>query len=745
MPRLLLLALPLGILLVLPPSGLRADDIDESSAQRAVKTLTAEDPGTDLTRVWKLSDSLAALGQPAIPALRETLAASPPANRVLATGRALVLLGDYLKGLEALRGLVSDEAPPTALKVAALQVLGEEGEVEEAEWLAENIDLTLDPELKLAMARAIWRLNAPNKGKAKEVMEQFMRSTDPDLRAMGALALGEIGAGEEVMGVLRELKDEPTERGRSAALLLRVLQLERLQDQGLREPGEGPPPEEPTAPAARSKWPLLDEIKDLLRSSYVKIEKLRGEGLEDAAARGLTEALDPHTNYLSPEENMRLQESLDPSYGGIGAYVHNDPDNAEVFTISRPIFGGPVWRADLRTDDMILAIEGESTEGLSTDECVRRLKGPPGTSVRLSVLRRGWSEAREFELTRARITIPTTAYDILPGRIGFLQIQHFSDDTSAEVARILDEFESSNVRGVVLDLRYNGGGWLHAAVQIASNFLPGGKEVVREVGRPDVYPGRVHRSLGTGGHRRQVPLVVLINQGTASAAEILAGALKDHGRARLYGTMTHGKGSAQVNLKLDSRPGESWTDEARAYGRPLPGERFSDRNSNGRWDPGEAFDDTPRKNDEYDPPEKFADTNRNGRWDQGETLSDLNGNGVWDAGEPFEDQNANGKRDPEGSLKITIARYFTPSGFNPDRQVALVDGKYKTIGGIEPDVEVRNGDVDLWEIQAQRILEGTGKVRAYVDGLFTEHGPLMESVARSDRCATSSTPAWTRA
>ncbi len=737
MPKPLAIALLLVLALGLCPGVLRADEIDEAGAARAVRTLLQEDPGAEPAQVWKLSESLAALGQPAIPALRAQGREATPARR-LAAGRALVLLADYLEGLEVLRGVVDAQAVEPVLKAAALQVIGEEGELDEAEWLEERVDETLDPVVKLAMARSLWQLNLANKAKGKEVMEQYLRSSDPDLRAEGALALGQIGVRDaEVLAVIHALKSEPTERGRSAALLLRVLQLERLQDGALREPD----PAAPTAPA-RSRWPLLDEIKDVLRRSYVQIDKLRGDDLEDAAAHGLSQALDPYTSYLSPEENAQLQDSLDPSYGGIGAYVYNDPDNASFFTISRPIFGGPVWRADLRTGDMVTAIDGQSTEGLPVDECVRRLKGPPGTTVRLSVLRRGWPEPREFDLVRARITIPTTAYDILPAKVGFLQIQHFSEDTGQEVAKVLDHFEKEGVQGVVLDLRYNSGGYLHVAVQIASHFLPGGKEVVREVGRPDVYPGRVHRSLGTGATRKQVPLVVLINQGTASAAEILAGALKDHQRARLVGAMTYGKGSAQVNLPLDSRPGEPWTDQERSYGRPLPGESFTDLNTNGRWDPGEPFQDAPRKNGEYDPPEKFVDRNGNGRWDPGEPLSDLNGNGRWDDGESFEDRNQNGKRDPNGSIKVTIARYHTPSGFNPDRRVELVEGRYKAIGGIEPHVTVKPDLLDLWELQAQRTLEGTGAVRTYVEGLFEQNPLLMERLARSDRCATGSYPGF---
>lgn len=733
-------------LLLLPAVSLQpaaaddADEFDEATAERAINSLLSANPGEDLSLIWKLSESLAAVGRPAIGPLRSAAPRSIPPRR-LAIGRALVLLNDYTQGLTELREVITDEKAPPSIKVAALQVMGEEGELEEAEWLEEVIDGTLEPRVKLAMAKSLWNLNKSNKIKGKAVMAQFMRSTNPEWRAEGALAIGEIGAAAEAKTVLRELATQPTEQGRSARLLLRVLRLEQIIDQKLREepPAETPGPGSPDGPGA---WSLLDEIRELLDKGYVEVDKLDAEKLEDAAAAGLTKALDPHTNYLAPEDNARLLESLDPSYGGIGAYVYNNPDNSARFTISRPIYGGPVYRADLRAGDIVTAIDGRSTEGLPVEECVRLLKGPPGTQVVVSIMRRGWMEVRPFTLTRALITIPTTAYDVLPGKIGFLQILHFSEETAGEVTRVLDLFDRQDVVGVVIDLRYNSGGYLHSAVQIASNFIPGGKVVVTEKGREDVYAQRVHRSYGTGATRRQVPLVVLVNNGTASAGEILAGALKDHGRARLVGTMTFGKGSAQIHMPLSSRPGEPWKDEERTYGRPQAGDRFRDENGNGKWDKGEWFEGTPRANGRYDPPEKFVDRNGNGVYDEGEPFTDANENGKWDAGEEFTDSNGNGQWDPGGALKMTVAAYYTPSGFSPKREVKIIDGKPTWVGGIEPDVEVDMDELDLWEVQAQRKLESSGKVRAYVERLFEEDEALMRKLARSDRCTHESYPGF---
>jgi carboxyl-terminal processing protease len=713
----LLALISLALVLLLSPFGAaRADDdIEESGASKQVAVLLAKPLGDDPREAWAMSAALEKAGKAGLKALRAALPSADPAH-TLAIARAMILLDDHTGALEAVRGLVVDAKAAIPLRVAGLRLMAEEGELEEADWVEVELDKALEPEVKLAMARTLWQLNRGNKGKGKEVLLTFLRSTDPDLRAQGALALGEIGAAAEAREVLRDLREEPSERGRSAALLLRLLHMETQREQELRA---GPPPAAapviPTSPPPRGgDWPLLDEIRERLQQAYVDAAKVQSQALEDAAAQGLGRALDPHTEYLDPDESARLLESLDPSYGGVGAYVQSDPRNNEAFTISRPIFGGPIDRAGLRSGDVVTAIDGEPTEGKSVDECVRRLKGPAGTRVVLSIFRRGWTETKDFELTRARITVPTTAYDVLPGRIGFLQIHSFSEETGAEVAAVLDRFEAEGVDGLVIDLRYNGGGLLKSAVDIASQLLPAGLAVVSEKGRPNVWPARDYRSSGSGmkrTHVMAVPKVVLINQFTASAAEILAGALQVHGKARLVGTMSFGKGTVQVPLELHSRPGEHFDDAERTGPQ---GQRVA---PNGR----------------YDAPERFADANGNGVWDVGETFQDGNANGRYDPGETYRDENKNGRWDPGAALKMTVAAYFLPDGRQLKRETKAVDGKIVPTGGLAPDVEPKADPLDLWELQAQSQLEKTDKVRSFVEALHTKDHALLERLARSDR------------
>jgi carboxyl-terminal processing protease len=715
MPNLRPLALAALLLPLLLGGTARADDeIEEAGAQAKVQTLLGRPLTDDPREVWQLSRELAKLGRPAVRALGEALGEAPAAQG-LAIARALVLLEDFTRGLEAVRKLAADEKAPIPLRVAALRIVAEEGDIDEADWLVGQLDAVFEPEVKLAMARALWQLNRESKGKGKEVMLTFLRSTDPDLRAQGALALGEIGAAGEAKAVLAQLREEPSERGRTAGLLLRLLHLEEQREQDLRNAPPLPAPTLPTSPLpVGGTWPLLDEIRTKLQQAYIDAGKVKAGDLEDAAAQGIGSALDPHTEYLDLKESARLLESLDPSYGGVGAYVQNDPGNNDAFTISRPIFGGPIDRAGLRSGDVVTAVDGTTTEGCAVDECVRRLKGPAGTKVVLTVFRRGWTETKDIPLTRSRITVPTTAFDILPGRVGFLQIVSFSEETAAEVAKVLDSFEQEKLVGLVIDLRSNGGGLLKSAVDIASELLPAGLPVVSEKGRAGVWPARNYGSTGAGAHRTHVmsvPKVVLINQFTASAAEILAGALQVHGRARLVGQMSYGKGTVQVPLELESRPGETWKDveQVGPQGIKLP--------PNGR----------------FDPPERFTDANGNGVWDDGEAFLDGNRNGRYDAGETYEDRNRNGRWDPGASLKMTVAEYFLPDGRNLRRETKVVDDKVVPTGGLEPEVKPPARTFDLWELQAQNQLEKTDVVRKFVQGLFEKDHELMIKLARSDR------------
>ena len=199
-------------------------------------------------------------------------------------------------------------------------------------------------------------------------------------------------------------------------------------------------------------------------------------------------------------------QDLDPTYGGIGAYVDNDPDNGQRFTISRPIWGGPVYRAGLHAGDVIMAIDGEPTSASPSRSACAASRAPRARRSSSPCCRPGWTEEQDFALTRAAITIPTTAYDVLPGddRLPADPVVRRGHRARGRT-RSSTQFAAQGVKALVIDLRGNGGGYLQSAVDIASEFLPKGTLVVSERGRPGVYPEQTHVSHGRGAQRPDWP------------------------------------------------------------------------------------------------------------------------------------------------------------------------------------------------------------------------------------------------
>lgn len=285
--------------------------------------------------------------------------------------------------------------------------------------------------------------------------------------------------------------------------------------------------------------------------TYAELEgDLTYELLMQESLRGMVASLgDQHTSYMNPDEFQQTQISLSGNYEGIGAWV--DP-TAEYLTIIAPIPGSPAEAAGLLPGDRILAIDGEDMTGIDGDLVIRRVLGPAGSVVILTIGRDNQEEPFDVSITRARITIPTTESEILEGNIAYLHLFNFGADSATEFHRELEELMAQNPDGLIIDLRNNGGGYLHAAVQITSEFLPEGEMVLYEEfgdNSRDEYES-------TGGDiALNIPVVVLINEGSASASEILAGALQAHERAILVGTVTFGKGSVQLPIELSGQQG----------------------------------------------------------------------------------------------------------------------------------------------------------------------------------------------
>jgi len=332
---------------------------------------------------------------------------------------------------------------------------------------------------------------------------------------------------------------------------------------------------------------VLVDTMDQVERNYVK-EVDRRE-LMEAAIEGLLEKLDPYSDYISPEELSQFRTTVDSEFGGIGIQISVDGGQ---LTVVSPLVGTPAYRAGILAGDRIVEIAGESTEGVSIDNAVRRLKGKPGTEVTLTIVHAGSSEQEKVTVTREIIHVETVmgerrneddSWDFMydPNqKIGYVRISGFSRDTARELREALEKLERKKVRGLILDLRFNPGGLLSSAIEISDLFVGEGRIVSTE-GRNS--PERVWnaREEGTFG---DFPMAVLVNRYSASASEIVAACLQDHKRAAIMGERTWGKGSVQNVIELEG--GKSLLKlTTAAYRRPSGKNihRFGDEKDDGEW------------------------------------------------------------------------------------------------------------------------------------------------------------------
>ncbi|GFN21844.1 S41 family peptidase [Thermanaeromonas sp. C210] len=289
------------------------------------------------------------------------------------------------------------------------------------------------------------------------------------------------------------------------------------------------------------EWPLLTEVRELIEKNYAG--EVDPYSLEEGAIRGMIRALgDPYSDYLSPREVEAFQQVLKGEYSGTGMVVAEENG---VFTIRAVLPSSPAARQGIRPGGVLLRVDGKPLKGLPLEEVILLLRGEPGTRVTVEITWPWDAQPRSFTLVRELIRQPMAEAALLEGGVGYLAIWSFTSRTPEEVASSLEELEGKGARGLVLDLRGNSGGYLGAAVEVASLFLLEGTPVAQVVDKQGWV--EVLRSEGPG---IDWPVVVLVDGGTASAAELLAGALRDTGAALLVGTRTFGKGSIQSLLPL---------------------------------------------------------------------------------------------------------------------------------------------------------------------------------------------------
>lgn len=294
------------------------------------------------------------------------------------------------------------------------------------------------------------------------------------------------------------------------------------------------------------------EVWELLNTKFVNsttTDDVSDEDLIHGAIAGMVRAYgDPYTVYLPPEEASMFEDDISGNFSGVGMEVGM---RDSLLTIIAPLPDSPAFRAGLRAGDSIIRIDDVSTESMSVDEAVKRIRGEAGTTVTFSIFREGDSEFRTVEVVRDTITIPITKIEEY-GDVFVLKLYSFNALSEVETQKALRQFVKSKKSKLVLDLRGNPGGYLQSAVAIGSFFLPIGKTVVRE-NFGDNENETVYRSSGKT-FRTFTPenFVVLVDGGSASASEILAGALKEHGVATIIGSQTFGKGSVQELIRLDN-------------------------------------------------------------------------------------------------------------------------------------------------------------------------------------------------
>ena len=290
------------------------------------------------------------------------------------------------------------------------------------------------------------------------------------------------------------------------------------------------------------------EAWNLVHESYVD-QPVDDVTLMRGAINGMLEVLgDPHTSYMDPDEFTQLNASLSGEYEGIGAYVDT---STEYLTVISPIPGSPAEAAGLRSGDAILAIDGRDMTGVDPELVRKQVLGPAGSVVTLTI-RRGDDVPFDVKITRAKIVIKSAEGKMLDDGIAYVQITTFGDKTTPELKATLETLMAQNPKGIILDLRNNGGGYLQTAIEVSSQFIPEGDVVMYErygSGERDTYLSF------EGGLATDIPMVVLINEGTASASEIVAGALQDYGRAKLVGVLSYGKGSVQLPTMLSNDQG----------------------------------------------------------------------------------------------------------------------------------------------------------------------------------------------
>ena len=646
---------------------------EEESLVEQFEAAVEEMAGAPLNEIYIRAEEIADLGDAVIPLLVKRVDGETDPFVQIGLLRAMADLDQARQATDRLMKLAGPDQEPD-VRVAALDIVASLPKSERlARKVIDELEGTFDPFVKVALAKALHRVSLAydDKMKARSELKKLLRSENRDYRVLGALALAEIGDFESARVVLYEIEGDPSVEGQLARAYIKIETLHteftRKVDNLLSTPNG--------AGGDLGKLDVIREIMDNIQENHILGEQyLSDEGEEKlvtAAAKGMLGLVDPHSTYFSPAEYEKWLLDLQRNYAGIGAYVNTVHG---IFTITRPIYSGPAFEAGLRSDDQIVAVDGWDTFNQPQQAVIDRLKGKPGTDVTVKYRRRGLKADKEVVITRQVIEIPSVRAELFPGGIGYIEVEAFAssekDSTSKELRKALDRLTRRGARGFLLDLRYNPGGYMQEAIDMVGEFVGPKKLAVYTEGRKDESgEPRQKKNYYTEmwSKAREEPLVILVNHRSASASEIVAGALRHYERATLVGLKTFGKGSVQNPFTLDSRQGET----------------FTDRNRNFMWDPDEVYDDV----------------------------------------------NENGRYDYSSMFKLTTQRYYLPDGQSIHKEVDA-DGVEISAGGIIPDHEVEfENPTEAWKEEEIANLLEAETFKGYVDSHFDMTDPAQRDLA----------------
>jgi len=290
----------------------------------------------------------------------------------------------------------------------------------------------------------------------------------------------------------------------------------------------------------------FSEVLTQVQKSYVDETKVKD--LVQGAIRGMLSTLDPHSAYMTPEMYKEMQVETKGEFGGVGIQIGVKENRLAVIA---PIEGTPAYRAGIKSGDFITKVNDETTKDLTLMDAVQKMRGPKGSKINLTIQRDGTPDPLQFTLVRDTIKIESVKSKVLDN-IGYVRLTQFQESTGRDLSKVLKQFKEQKLQSTILDLRNNPGGLLTASVEVSEQFLPGGKLVVYTKGRESKKDEWIAKGKD---QMDDSPMIILVNEGSASASEIVAGALQDYGRAVIVGTTSFGKGSVQTILPLGDGSG----------------------------------------------------------------------------------------------------------------------------------------------------------------------------------------------